>query len=366
MSSLRSVPNSQFPILNSPFSILNSQLLAPSFHHNIIPHPSFARAKSIISKKNISSHKFVKNKIMKQMFLLLAAAITLTFSSCNDDDNGGGGPAVQPTGTITAELTTSAGAQNPNWSLPVVTARMSFFNITFTARNSDTGETLILNMANNGVGTYYSEMIDVTVGGANYFSDADSEAEISLILQDQAFMLVEITSIDTVAKVMDATFAVWVFADDSTGAPNTILQNGLLVNVPYTGDAQAVSSGGNSSISATVDGAPYQSAFITAFDQYITVQFLSGTVTGESLSISIPYTLKSGTYSLAFGPDNLESPLLATYGAGTAPAIASEGTITLERNFITQRVTGTFSFIALNVITGVEYNVTNGVIDASY
>lgn len=302
---------------------------------------------------------------MKQILLMMAAAMALTFTACNNDD-GDDSPTPTPSGTISASVTTGAGAQNPNWSLPVVTARMSFFNLTFTARNAETGEILILNMANNGEGTYYSEMLNVAVGGGSYFANSDANAQISLINQEDAFMLVTVTSIDTVAKLIDATFGLWVFAADSTGAPSTIFQNGVLDNVPYTGDAQAVNTGATSSLSATIDGNAYTPDFITPFDQFVTIQTVTGTIDGRALTLSIPYTLRGGTYDLAINANDFTEPILATVGSGTQPGIADEGTITFTRDFINQRIQGTFSFTAPNFFDGGEYVVTNGAMNIQY
>jgi hypothetical protein len=296
---------------------------------------------------------------------MMAAAMALTFTACNNDE-GDDSPTPTPSGTITASVTTSAGDQNPNWSLPVVTARMSFFNLTFTARDTDTGEMLILNMVNNGEGSYYSEMLDVSVGGGNYFANSNAEAQVSLSIQESAFMFVEVTSIDTIAKLIDATFSVWVYASDTANAPYTIFQNGVLDNVPYTGSSQDVIFGGNSTLTATVDGAAFQPEFITTFDQFLAVQINTGTIAGEALSITIPYTLRSGTYSLEIDANDLDDPILASYGSGVQPAIASEGTITFTRDFVSQNIQGTFSFNAPNFFNGEVYEVTNGAFNVRY
>jgi hypothetical protein len=293
---------------------------------------------------------------MKQYLVILCLPL-LILTSCNSDD--GGGPSTPAAPVVFKANRLDNTGQTTAWSLPTVSATMSFFDIEITATNPANNEQMIISLPNDGVGQYFSQNTGNTSITA-YITGQDTL--ISVYPSNNAFTLVEITEIDTVAKTMEGTFSVGVY-DPMDNTNFYIFQEGVFENIPYT---ETTFGMGESTMTAQVNGAVFTPATILTVEFGNAVQISASSFTGQSIQISFPTNLAPGTYGL--GTNSANPAHTGIYTVGLTSAFAQTGTLVItSNNAATSTIVGTFNFQAATLSAPItNYSITNGTFTAEY
>lgn len=311
----------------------------------------------------------------------LPVGIALILVACGDDDNSGPsnpGPQV----TITAQLTTPAGESD--WSMPmgqIVTTDMPEFGISntmFTAFN-DEGQSLVISFDSLAIGQFFNQGVVQTADEIfmSYQAVPDSfaltmGAMVQLGQQQQPpYVLLEITEINTQAKVASGTFE-GVVANPLNPSDWAIFQNGEFINVPYadSDDITPPPGGvdGDSYVNATVNGAAFESETAIGIGSnnpmLPTVGISSTAADGTTLGFSFQMTfadLELTTYDIG----SLGADLTASYapqGDINLQVTSNSGTLTITSiDEATKVIEGTFEFEASAFFgAGEDTSVTEG------
>lgn len=312
---------------------------------------------------------------MKRKILALLFATALILSACTDDNNGGGGGPETPTGSITASQTLVTGPQTApvesDWSLPTVAAVRFQGQLSITASNQSTGESLVFLLPDNGEAVYSNTSQDPNLGLATWVPSTGMNALTTIptdTLQPVPSMFVQVTTIDTTAKVLSGIFTIVV---KNTLNPSNFaaFQEGEFTDVPYgteiTGPGGDVGEG---TLTCDVDGEPHVTNTFIAMKQNFTNMIIitSASADESTVSMGIPSDVQSGT---SFDLGTLSQDYLANYLSAEGTAYqAIEGSITVTNHDPDNNtIEGTFEYGAAQGLFGdPEIQITNGAFQATY
>jgi hypothetical protein len=295
---------------------------------------------------------------MKQITLFLAIGLALGLGACGDDD-GGGGPSTAPTATLEASRSSSFGGP-ADWSMSNPTAEYSLFEgLTINGVNTSTGEIFVMNVPELEVGQYLSEQLG-TSGGTTTYVPQTNGAVYSTLSDTVSVHFVTLTAVDSVGMTVSGTFQIVLW--DASGERNLyFFDSGVFNNVPYTDETFNI--GGDSELTATIDGAAFTASFSFSFEFFGTLT-ISGSNDSNSISLQFPTNLAVGTYQMGIASANPTHT--GTVGADDG-LIANTGTLVITSNNTTTKVvTGTFAFAASNPGGTVTSSVTNGAFSIEY
>jgi len=305
---------------------------------------------------------------MKTLSRVLFLASLLIFVSCNDDDDDNGPSTPAPSGQIEAELTVvnATGQDTDNeWSLPVVTANRSLGQISITASNGATGESLVITLPDNGVATYTNDTSNPVDGLALYTRSSGTTpwSSIEFSDPDDVQFFVQITAIDTAEKTLEGIFFITTFSPD-TDTDIAFFNNGALTDVPY--DEEIPTGGtGEGTMSADIDGASFTPGTVIATSSLGSISVTGTTSMGTTaLSLSIPVDAAGGsTYDLG----DFLSGATGQYVSGTSAYLTTSGDLEISAHDPSAKtISGTFSFEAQDFFGSGNASVTNGTFDVTY
>ncbi len=303
-------------------------------------------------------------------------ASSLLFVACGDDDGGGNGDGpAETTGTITATRTVIPGEnQQPivdeSWTLPFVTATRFQNRINITSIDESTGESLTFLLPDNGQGVYQNNTDDPLAGTVAWVP-GEGEISLSSIAPNdpgpESSMVVQITNIDTTAKVLSGNFTT-VVKSPMNPANYAIFQEGAFIDVPYSNEIDGGADGfGEGTLTCDVDGEAFEQVTFLANAQPMIDKLNVTAVSADQISIGLtfPIDVESGT-TFEFGAFTQEFAASYTYEL-TDFYSAIDGTMTVtthnpDENFIE----GTFSFDVGTTGGAVEAEIRNGVFEATY
>ncbi len=305
---------------------------------------------------------------------MLFVSTAIFFTSCVDDDDDNNSGPSEPTGSISATQTFVAGPQTEavesSWSLPTVSAVRFQGQLSITATNQSTGESLVFLLPDNGVAVYSNSSNDPNLGVANWVPSTGMNSLSSIAPNDpgpNSSMTVQVTSIDTSAKVLSGMFTI-IVKNPLEPANFAVFEEGQFTDVPYGTEITGTGDVGEGSLSCDIDGEPHVTNTFLATKQDITNMIIitSASADQSTISLSVPSDVESGT-TLDLG--TLTSEYLANYlSADGIPYQAVEGSITISNHDPDNNsIEGTFEYgVAQGVLGDPEIQITNGVFEATY
>jgi hypothetical protein len=303
----------------------------------------------------------------KTLFRTLVLSSLLVLAACNDDDDDDGPSTPPPSGQISANLqsTSATGVEtDPDWSLPAVTAEVTFDGLTITALNSGTGETLTISLPNSVEGVYNNPGNDPDDGFATWRKSSGGTTFSSLDFggSNTAFFSVNITSLDTTNMTIEGMFNFGTFNPNDTLEAGFFTQ-GSFSEVPV--DINLNTGSGEGTVTATVDGNGFTATLVTATLNAGSISITGTSDDGSTISLTIPGDASAGS---SYDPGDLFGGSAATFGSLQGAFLAVVGS-TLEvtsHDTNANTITGTFSFEGEPFFGSGTVNVTNGNFDVTY
>jgi hypothetical protein len=315
-------------------------------------------------RKN-SIFNFYYTQFMKKITLLASLALMLGLVACNNDDDRDDSPPPPPVKMEATRINGTTGVET-DWSISNPKATISFLTgATITGFDEESGEMMTISLPSFQEG-FYSSIGPLTAGGISTYLRQTGGVQYTTGIsvsgsQQEATHVIEITSIDTVKSTFNGTFTLLLF--NPLGLPNDFyfFDQGIFENVPYEEEEFTF---GDSSLSASIDGAPYTAEFVTVFNLGGSLSITS-TAANSSISLSFPSNITPGTYGIGFSSANPDH--VGSVGVNMTPLIATDGTLVITSNNAASGVaTGTFEFEAADGSGGTPVNVTNGVFSIEY
>lgn len=176
---------------------------------------------------------------------------------------------------------------------------------------------------------------------------------------------VNITSIDTVRKVMSGTFSFKVYREMDSTLRN--ITEGVFTNIPYTKGFGLPPANASDTFRTKIDGVALNSQSITAthvamFNQ-ISVQGATLSLS-DNVSLTMPNNITPGSYTLNF----FGTTHFGAYNKAGESYASTSGTLQiLEHNTTTKRIRGTFNFVATPMLAPTPtFNITDGYFSVTY
>ena len=313
--------------------------------------------------------------VMKRnLFLLLFAAVALLTSCVDDDNNNNNNGPSEPTGSISANQTLIEGPGTAPvesaWTLPTVSAIRFQGQLSITASNQGTGESLVFLLPDNGEAVYSNNTNDASLGVATWTPASGMNALSSIAPNDPgptSSMFVQVTTIDTSAKVLSGMFTVLV-KNTLDPANYALFEEGVFTDVPYGTEITGEGDVGEGSLTCDVDGEPHvTNTFIATSQSFTNMIIITSASADEStVSLSLPSDVEAGT-TLDLG--TLTQDYLANYLSADGTAYqAVEGSITItSHDTENNTIQGTFEYgAAQGLLNPAEIQITNGAFEATY
>jgi hypothetical protein len=176
---------------------------------------------------------------------------------------------------------------------------------------------------------------------------------------------VNITSIDTVQHLTSGTFQ-YTLVDPADNGQKTVTA-GVFNGVPYSGNTGGVTPPVSSdTVEASIGGVQFNGAQVisnvTNGELFIAGISSDGT---QDLGLGMPSDVTPGTYNMDFAA----GMYYGVYNVGTSITLLSQmnGSLTIISNdTVARRISGTFSFIASPLISGVPVTITSGYFSLNY
>ena len=288
---------------------------------------------------------------LKKLFVLCFVILGIAGCSKDDDNNTTPVPDNQnPSGSGTLSAKINGVSWNPSADSSSGAFMSGVINITGVASD---GKTITISLMDTVTGTY---SLGLAGTGAGVYQSQPSgvtsyESHVGPWGASTNWLIM--SSIDKTNKKMTGTFAFRGF-NLSTG-DSIEISDGVFTNLPYV---TSITSTGNNSFSATVDGASFVPSIIAGSLSLGNLNITASGSTGvPSLGLVVPANITTGTYSLMpFGTYNAQyNPSLTTY------LIVDTGTLTItEHNTTTKKIVGTFNFTASELVGPATATITNG------
>lgn len=259
-----------------------------------------------------------------------------------------GGPGNGVTGTFTATIDGV-----PFVADKVAAASQAIGVIAIVGQNK-AGEQILLRVADSAVHNYTLDINSATNVAAYSKDTGYAYGTNGGNTADQSGGVMNITSIDTVKRIMSGTFSIKVYRQFDN--KQKIITNGVFKNISY--DIAAIPPADKTdSFRVKVDGIPF-SAY--AINNYTYGSTLNISASNQNISKTFGFhfldSTPPGTYDLSTSFD-----YVAQYNEGTDYMIADAGTLTiLERNTTTNRLRANFNFHAFSFLSGAKANLTEG------
>lgn len=261
---------------------------------------------------------------------------------------GPGGPGGGVTGSFTATIDGVSFVANK------VAAATKAIGVIAIVGQNNSGEQIILRVADSAVHNYIFDINSLNNAAAYSKDSAYAYTTNGGLTADQSGGVLNITSIDTVKKIMSGTFSIKVYREYDN--KQKIITNGVFKNISYeTAPIQQANS--LDTFRVKVDGVPFPTYAISNFLYGTTINI---SASDQNLSKTVGFSFLSsitpGTYDLATGFD-----YIATYNAGTDYMMAESGSLTiLENNVSTKRLRANFSFKAFSILSSAKVTLTEG------
>jgi hypothetical protein len=223
------------------------------------------------------------------------------------------------------------------------------------------GEQITMLLPTFKTGTYTVDSTSLSL--ANYSNIIVNTTAIFVSNFSIANGTINITIIDTVKHLVSGTFS-YMLINPLDNSQKTITA-GVFNSVPYTGSAGNGSIGGLAdTLEASMGGVPFNAAQVVTSISNGEL-FLAGiSADGNSdLTLAMPPDVTPGTYNMDF----VTGMYFGGYDAGIVLLSQMNGTLTVISNdTVAKRISGTFSFIASPLTTGIPVTITNGYFSVSY
>lgn len=297
---------------------------------------------------------------MKQLLLraMFIASILVFAASCNDDDDDDNNPPSQPTASLSGTVSDPQTGDQSTWTASSISAKFDLTGLTIKAVNGN--DTLSIAVSSPEVGVYPVDLFSPLSSTNYYVSVSETDTTYYTYLNaTEGGGVVQITESDSANQTISGEFTL-IYYNPEDDTDFFFINEGEFSNISYT--VPTFETGGEGSISATVDGTAVDFSTVFAFDLLGTLSITGTASTGfPSINLGFPSDISAGTYDFGgFGGNS------ASYTANSSDSyVATAGTLEIISNSGTN-VTGSFSFTGLNTADSDEIEVTNGSFNVDY
>ena len=227
---------------------------------------------------------------------------------------------------------------------------------------SNSGETIILSVADSGVHMYTFD-IESTINVGIYTKDNEySYGTVDGDLPSQSGGTLSITSIDKNKKTISGKFSMTVYRQSDKKQKK--ITEGVFNNIAYD-PAPVQPASSLDTFRVKIDGSDFPAYSIVGLNLFNTISITVNNQAGtKTIGLIMPSDVKPGTYN--YSPSEMK--FFGQYNSSSNSfLVANSGTITiLEHNTATKRIKGNFNFEAKE-ITGVrKANLTAGYFSVTY
>ena len=227
---------------------------------------------------------------------------------------------------------------------------------------SNSGETLLFNVADSGLHTYSLDNESTRNGGVYTKDNENSYSTIGGDSPAESGGSLSITSIDKEKKTVSGKFSMVVYR--SIDKKQKKITEGIFTNIPYdTVPVQATPS--TDTFKVKVEGVDFPTYSVIGLNLMNTLSLTVNNQAGsKTIGLVMPSDVKAGTYK--FSPAEMEFYGQYNVSASTY-LVAYAGTLTiLEHNTATKRVKGNFNFEAKELTGEEKANLTEGYFSVTY
>jgi hypothetical protein len=308
---------------------------------------------------------------MKKLSLLFLLVFSFLLNSCSKDESVGDSASVAEEGTLKVDF------DGKTFVSTTVQAIVTDSYISVTGLRAPNGDFIQITLPTNKVGTYTWKnltnidddlgLVYTPAGGANaYLSVPKDDADGIANYTDTGILT--ITSIDNVTKKISGTFeftGVDFMGNDGKG-DTKVFTKGSFTNISFAADVVTPTPTPTSNtFSAKLDGVAFVPTNIFALLQSgrISISARKGSV--ETLGISLPSTIKQGTYAVeAYGMDYIFQYSKDMTATGN---FTGEGSVVITSHDTAKKIIkGTFITKYTSLFVTATYNVTEGAFSVSY
>jgi hypothetical protein len=297
---------------------------------------------------------------MKQLLLraTFLASVLLIAASCNDDDdNGNSGPTPLPY-TFTATENDPINNTNSDWVATAASAQLNLDG-TFEVTATNGSDEVFFKISGNQVGAFVVDTLSALRGDNFFLASNGDEFGITDSTGTLSFV---ITANDIDNQTISGSFnAVFYNLDGSLEL--VVLQDGVVIDLPYT--IETPDLGGAGSISFTADGTNVVLDQIFSSNNSGMVQVTASSLSSPttSLTLSFPEDIAPGDYDLS----SIFSDVSVTYSSGSQVFFSDSGTMTVSSNDTdADQLEGTFNLTGSELLGSGTVTITNGVFDIEY
>jgi hypothetical protein len=308
---------------------------------------------------------------MKKFSLLFLLVFSFLLNSCSKDEGVDDSTSVAEEGTLKVDF---------DGKTFVSTTTQAIVNdkyISITGLRAPNGDFIQITLPTNKVGTYtwknFTNIDDILglvytpAAGANaYLSVPKEDADGILNYTDTGILT--ITSIDNVTKKISGTFEFTGvdFMGNNGKGYTKVFTKGSFTNISFAADVVTPAPTPTSNtFSAKLDGVAFVPTNIFALLQSgrISISARKGSV--ETLGISLPSTIKQGTYAVeSYGMDYIFQYSKDMTATGN---FTGEGSVVITSHDTAKKIIkGTFSTEYTSLFVTATYNVTEGAFSVSY
>ncbi len=297
---------------------------------------------------------------MKQILLraTFLASILLVAASCNDDDDNGNSTPTPLPYTFTATETDPITNTSADWVATSASAQLNLDG-TFEVMATNGSDEVFFKLSGNQVGAFVVDTLSF-LRDENYF--AASNGDEYGITDSTGTVSFVITANDADNQMISGSFnAVFYNLDGSLDL--VVLQDGIVIDLPYT--IETPDLGGAGTISFTADGTNVVLDQIFSSNNSGMVQLTASSVSNPttSLTMSFPEDVAPGDYDLS----SIFSDVSVTYTSGSQVFFSDSGTLTVSANNTdTDQLQGTFNLTGSELLGSGTVTITNGSFDIEY
>ncbi|MCZ4407690.1 DUF6252 family protein [Cryomorphaceae bacterium 1068] len=297
---------------------------------------------------------------MKQILLraTFLASILLIAASCNDDDDDGNSTPTPLPYTFTATENDPINNTNSDWVATSASAQLNLDG-TFEVTATNGSDEVFFKISGNQVGAFVVDTLSVLRDDNYYVASNSDEFGITDSTGTLSFV---ITANDVDNQMISGSFnAVFYNLDGSLDL--VVLQDGVVIDLPYT--IETPDLGGAGSISFTADGTNVVLDQIFSSNNSGMVQLTASSLSSPttSLTMSFPEDIAPGDYDLS----SIFSDVSVTYSSGSQVFFSDSGTMTVSSNDTdADQLEGTFNLTGSELLGSGTVTITNGVFDIEY
>lgn len=308
---------------------------------------------------------------MKKFSLLFLLIFSFLLNSCSKDESVGDSTSVAEEGTLKVDF------DGKTFVSTTVQAIVSDKYISITGLRAPNGDFIQITLPTNKAGTYtwknFTGVDDILglvytpAGGANAYLSVPKEDAVGILNYTDTGILT-ITSIDNVTKKISGTFEFTGvdFMGNNGKGDTKVFTKGSFTNISFAADViTPTPTATSNTFSAKLDGVAFvpTNIFALLLNGRISISARKGSV--ETLGISLPSTIKQGTYVVeAYGMD-----YIFQYSKDmTAPGnFTGEGSVVITSHDTAKKIIkGTFITKYTSLFATAKYNVTEGAFSVSY